>query len=365
MINEFNKDWYRYEFHTIVYISLISIIFLLTSNNIITFYISLELYTFTTIFIIYYNWNSNSKIGLIYFLINVLGSLFIILSFLRLNYIYNIIEFKDIFYIDKEILWKILFIIGFSVKLGCVPFHFWVLPLYNKIHNNITIYQSIIPKLLYLVLISNIEIKSLKEIILLLSILSLIIGSCLGLKENRIKRILGASSIYNMGLLLLIVNYTDFIYILFIYFLNVLAIFLIFFIYESKNKEFYFDKSWKLNNLYILNKFNPMASFLYMLIILSMIGIPPLSGFFYKLNIFVYAINKAEFLWLIIAILSTVISTVYYLYSIEYMYKENKSDFNKDFVLKNNEKTTIIFSMISIMVIGYLYYMPYLFFILK
>lgn len=363
------KDWYKFEYQVIIHLSLLSIFLLFSSLNLITFYLSLEFYSFSSIFLVFLSWrNSDNKLtilGLIYYLINVLGSITILFSFLYLFSINSILSFKDLYFIDNiggnSFFWKILFLSGFLMKLGCVPFHFWVLPLYNSIHTYITFFQSILPKFIYIILIYNIYGVYIKEYVFIFSIMTLLIGSLIGLKENYIKKLMGASSIFNVGLFLIIINSKDIIFNISIYFINVIPIFFLFFLFFNKNKYFDFQDSWKLQDLKNISSNYPIFSIIFLLLIFSLIGIPPLGGFFYKLNVFIYGLKKAEFIWLIIAIVATLISTIYYLYFIQYLYPK----IDKISILSSQNKwgLTLIFTVFSIINICFYIYLPYIYYI--
>lgn len=359
----------KFEFQVIIHLSLLSIILLFSSLNILTFYLSLEFYSFSSIFLVFLSWrNSENKLtilGLIYYLINVLGSIVILFSFLFLFSKYNIFSFKDIYFVENiggnSFYWKFFFISGFLMKLGCVPFHFWVLPLYNSVHSYITFFQSILPKFIYITLIYYLYSIYLKEYIFAISIITLLIGSSIGLKENNIKKLMGASSIFNLGLFLIIVNSKDIIYNISIYFINVIPIFFLFFLFYNNNKYFDFQDSWKLQDLKFITSNFPFFSFIFSLLIFSLIGIPPLGGFFYKLNVFLYGLKKGEIIWLAIAIVATIVSSIYYLYFIQYLYP-NKNN-TSTIYSQNKWSLTLIFTLFSSLNILYFLYLPYIYYI--
>ena len=233
--NKFNKI----EFKLIIALSIIGINFIISSLDILTIYIVLEIYTFSSIILVLIkNSKSSSYISIIYFFINAIASCIILLGF---YYIYsktgnyNLIEYKFLNnYIlnNKTNLEENLVIIGILIKLGLAPFHYWLIVLYNSIPTIITLYQSLIPKLVYIVLLNNILYYfSNNYILFILITYSISIGSIIGLNHYKIKKILASSSILNVGLLLLALitqSYNiNFIYILNLYIINILNLFLI------------------------------------------------------------------------------------------------------------------------------------------
>jgi NADH-ubiquinone oxidoreductase chain 2 len=174
----------------------------------------------------------------------------------------------------------------------------------------------------------------LKNLILISSILSLIIGSTVGLSQNRIKRLLAYSTISHLGFMLLALSINteqsveSLIFYIVQYSLTNLNIFLIILavgilIHSSTSKDYYLDSSFEdkgsendieyIKQLKGLFFYNPLLSLSLSICLFSMAGIPPLIGFFSKQFVLYAAIQKGFYFISIVAVIVSVISASYYL----------------------------------------------------
>ena len=190
-------------------------------------------------------------------------------------------------------------------------------------------------KNIILMLISiEIMLLSITFLILISSILSLIIGSTVGLSQNRIKRLLAYSTISHIGFILLALSINteqsveSLIFYIVQYSLTNLNVFLIvlavgILIKSSTAKNYYIDNSFEdkgsendvqyINELKGLFFYNPLLSLSLSICLFSMAGIPPLIGFFSKQFVLYAAIQKGFYFISIVAIIVSVISASYYL----------------------------------------------------
>lgn len=197
------------------------------------------------------------------------------------------------------------------------------------------------------------------------SLLSLIIGTVLGLNQSRIKRLLAYSTISHLGFILLALSVNSleslqaFIFYIMQYsisnvnaFIIIISIGYTFFIYTNKNE--YHKKLPDKNNspLQLISQLkgyfyiNPLLTISLSIVIYSFVGIPPLTGFFGKQMVLSSALDKGYVFLALIAILTSVISAVYYLNIMKELYfynPEYKLDSNlehktfKSFIFSNNK----------------------------
>jgi NADH-quinone oxidoreductase subunit N len=342
-------------------LSLLAIYFIINSFNFISFYISLELFSFCSIFLLYYNWSylfdSFKSISIIYFLINALSSIILLLNILYLFIISNSFNFNDISIITMvypNSYFYFLFI-PFFIKLAIVPFHFWAIPLYEILDWKLTLFQSIIPKIIYLFILHNFFILfnlNYNSFLLFFSILSLFYGSFLGLKFSFFKSILGSSSILNMGFLIMVLNHNNLYLLLLLYFIHIFPIFFIFLFYPNH---------FNIKYLYSLFNISPWFSLFFSFLFLSLIGIPPFAGFYFKL--FIFSHNFIFPSWIFSAILSTLFSTIFYLNFLKELYSFNNSRI-LNLNLLNNFNYFLLFSLFSFFIIFFIFFYPYIYFIL-
>lgn len=314
--------------------------------------------------------------------------------------IFNLLSHINTQYIFIQISLLIMSV-GFLFKIGSAPFHFWSPEVYDGVPTVTTTFLAIIPKISILIFLykliyytySNVIILSWVNNIVLSSILSLGIGSILGLTQSRIKRLYTYSTISHIGFMLigLSINSVEsskaFFFYLIQYSVSNLNAFLILIVigYTLKNyilsKEKYNTINSKdinhspiqlISQLKGYYNINPVLSISLSLTLFSFAGIPPLMGFFAKQMIFTAALNTNLFFIVIVAIICSVISTVYYLILIKTMcFEKDNNNFkpynnNKNYYISSFYSLTIsLISMITILFIFFDKYLITLFYLIN
>ena len=187
--------------------------------------------------------------------------------------------------------------------------------------------------------------------LLISSLLSLIIGTVLGLTQSRIKRLFAYSTISHLGFILLgiainsVESIQAFLFYLIQYsFTNLNAFLLLiclgysYHYYENKNIENMVDKINSpiqlINQLKGYFYINPILSLSLCITLFSFTGIPPLIGFFGKMMILSAAIDKGYIFMCLLAILTSVISAGYYLYIIKQIFF-HKTEYIRNYNIKS------------------------------
>ena len=396
---------------------------LLSSNDLITIFLAIELQSYGLYIIssIYRNSESSTNAGLTYFLLGGLSSCIILLgqNFLYINlgitnldslYIvhniftssfnlfsyftdltcyyqlldsiniinnfyadiginnnnevnHSIITYSSLFVLDYQQYSMqfalVIFSIGFLFKISASPFHSWSPSVYDGIPTVTTTFVAILAKVSIFILFFDLVYSTWNttinlswiNILLYSSFLSLIIGSVLGLTQTRIKRLYAYSTISHVGFILLalcihsVESIKAFFFYIIQYSLSNLNAFLIIIvigylsvnyisIYEN-NKNFYNESLAYKNFLKKINTLSPieyikdLKGYIHINSILalslsitfySFIGVPPLVGFFAKQMILSSALDNGYLFMTLVAISTSVISAVYYLYVIKTMF---------------------------------------------
>ena len=227
---------YSIDYSIIILFSTLGSSLLVSSFDLISLYLSIELQSFGLYILstLYRNSESSTNAGLKYFLLGGLSSCIILLGsgiiyaytgLTQLESIYTLISSTNIDYIlQGTLLGIILIFIGFLFKISAAPLHNWSPDVYDETPTIVTIWLTIMPKIAILILlleiytqiniyelsIMNIGIITnifsegvVKNIFLISSILSLIIGTVVGLAQIKIKRLLAYSTISHIGFMLL------------------------------------------------------------------------------------------------------------------------------------------------------------------
>jgi NADH-ubiquinone oxidoreductase chain 2 len=383
---------YRIKYSIIVLISTLGSLLLISSSNLISLYLSLELQSFGVYILasLYRHSELAISAGLKYFLLGSLASCIILLGcgliysftgLTNLDSIYSMISVID----NNNILLGfslgiILIFIGLLFKISAAPLHNWAPDVYADSATIITTWLTIIPKISILLvlfeiqthinLIENIniilELNNIitnntlsfnnnylwsKNLLLISSLLSLLIGTILGLAQTKIKRLLAYSTISHVGfiLLALAINSEQSIEALIFYIiqytitnLNTFLIIILFgYIIKNSFRDLIQsimveDETGTENDINYISELkgqfflNPVLSISLTICLFSMAGIPPLIGFFSKQFVLYSAIQNGYYFMSIIAIIVSIISASYYLKIIKILFteEENTSDYS-------------------------------------
>ena len=372
IINKKGEQFSIIEYTLIILFIITGSILLISSSDLISIYLSIELQSYGLYLLctMYRNSESSTSSGLTYFLLGGLSSCFILLG-IGLIYANSGTTYLDNFYIitnlsniingeeQNNLIYGdivnyipyclLLITIGFLFKISAAPFHFWSPDVYDGVPTIVTTFIAIIPKisiliiLLHLVHYTNYIYISTEytwtSSLLVSSLLSLIIGTVLGLTQFRIKRLFAYSTISHVGFLLLALSINSvesiqsFIFYLIQYSIsNLNAFFLLIsigytlFIFVNKNIN-HLNLSDKNNSpIQLLSQIkgyfyiNHTLAISLAITIFSFAGIPPLIGFFAKLMVLSAALQDGFVFIALIAVITSVISTVYYLNIVKIMF---------------------------------------------
>lgn len=366
------------EYSIIVLLIIIGAIFLMSSLDIVSVFLAIELQSYGLYILctLHRNSESSTSAGLTYFLLGSLASCLILLgqAFLYANEGNTSLEnlhiitslsdlsiYTNINYIFYSIqIALVILAVGFMFKISAAPFHFWSPDVYDGIPTVVTTFVAIMAKISILILLLeliNFTYKDLfsynwTNVLLFSAVVSMIIGTLLGLTQTRLKRLYAYSTISHIGFLLLALSiFTQeslqaFFFYLMQYSLSNLNVFLItvvigytFFIYKTKESLLMgpqINKMEKYNSpLQLISQLkgyffaNPMIGLSLAIALFSFAGVPPLVGFFAKQMVLKAALSQGYVFISFIAILTSVISAVYYLMIVRQMFFE-KGDISEN-----------------------------------
>lgn len=322
---------YRIKFFFLINLNLTKITFLIilifrtfltiSSSNWISIWIGLELNLFTIIPILNFNssiYSSESSIK--YFLIQAFASILLLIILIN----------KSIFFLINR---NFLLIIPLLIKLRLIPFHLWLISIIEGLNWTSCLIIFTWQKISPIILISYLNIN--KNLIFLISLI--IINSIIGINQNSIRKILAISSINNSTWILftIIINENLWInYFIIYFFLNLLIINIF--------------KNFKINYINQLKFFNINFFFKLNLLILifSIIGLPPILGFLIKWILIKILIYNQIFMILIILIILTIFNLYFYL-KISYFLLFNFNLFNKWFIQNKKKNNFNLFIFIN------------------
>ena len=326
---------FKIEYSILILCSILGMLVMISSYDLIVFYIGLELQSLSLYILAAFNTNQtkSSEAGLKYFVLSALSSGLLLYG---CSLIYGFSGSTNFYLISENILsseygnvFGIVFIlVGLAFKIAVVPFHMWAPDVYEGSPTSVTLFFAVVPKIaaltvfirfLYVPFVNLID--QWQMIIIFLSLASMIFGAVSAIGQKNLKRLIAYSSIGHMGYALagLAVGtnsgiQSSIIYIS-IYVIMNLGIFCCLFMMKRKDK--FFDN---LEDLAGLSKNHPIISLSLLILLFSLAGIPPMAGFFAKFYIFMSVIEQSMYFLAIVGLLSTVISAFYYLRIIKIIY---------------------------------------------
>lgn len=323
------------EFYILMFSTLLGMFFMISSNNLLMFYLALELSTIPLAALANFDLekrrsseaafkmivSSAFSSGLLLFGISLVYGATGTLNFAALSTSFtstplNIFAF-------------VLLIAGFGFKISAVPFHLWTADVYEGSPVAVTSYLSVISKGAILFVLVSVLYKvftplneSWYNMLFIISVLTMIIGNLFALRQQNMKRFLAFSSIAQVGFILIGITgqsaegSASVIYFVLIYIFSNLAAFgVINLISAATGKE-------NVDDYKGFYKTNPRLSWVLAIALFSLGGIPPTAGFFGKFFLLLAGAGKGNYLLISIAALNMVVSLYYYLRIIKAMFMD-------------------------------------------
>lgn len=338
-----DESIYYYEYFLIILLSLLGLIVLVSSYDLISMYLAIELQSLCFYILATFKQYSNfsTEAGIKYFILGAFSSgilLFgcsLIYGFTGLTDFYSLqLLFQNSFLplniLNGFIIGILFILVGLFFKLGAAPFHMWVPDVYEGSPTIITAFFAIIPKIVIISLLIRFSLTLLNyslyyfnNLLLLCSFLSLIIGSLSALYQIKLKRLLAYSGISHVGFLIIglsIMSLESFYSLLFYILIYMILSLNIFSILLSIRKWSNNLKIKKINEVIYLLKSNYLLAIILCITLFSMAGIPPLIGFYSKFYIFMVGLYSYFYLIVIGAAIISVISAMYYIKLIKLMF---------------------------------------------
>ena len=336
-----DKKIFKIEYPILLLSSILGMMIMVSSNDLIVFYMGLELQSLALYVLASFDRNNklSSESGLKYFVLSALSSGLLLYGCSLIYGFSGTTNFNEISQNITEVqygltLGIVFILVGLSFKISAVPFHMWAPDVYAGSPTSVTMFFAILPKIaaltvfikfLYIPFINLID--QWKIIIIFLSIASMIFGAVAAIGQRNLKRLMAYSSISHMGFALagLSVGTNDGIQSSISYISIYLVMNVAFFscLFMLKRNNNYFES---LDDLSGLSKNHPLLSVSLLIILFSLAGIPPLAGFFAKFYVFLSVVKEGMYFLAIIGLLSTVVAAFYYIRIIKIIYFEPEKE---------------------------------------
>jgi|TARA_B110000211_G_C14063905_1_gene546837 NADH-quinone oxidoreductase subunit N len=358
----------KFEYPIIILIAILGMFIMVSSNDLILFYLGLELQSLSLYILAAIDRDNqrSSESGIKYFILSALSSGLLLYGCSLLYGFTGSTNFDQIaLQLDSDntgAIFSVVFIlVGLAFKISAVPFHMWTPDVYEGSPTSVTSFFAVAPKIAGLaVLIRFMQIPfqnilvEWQTIIIFISIGSMILGGIAAIGQTNIKRLMAYSSIGHIGYALAgvatgtVSGYSSSIIYITIYAVMNIGAFGCIFLMRSAG-----EYKENIEDLSGISKKHPLLAISFLIILFSLAGIPPLGGFFAKFYVFMSVIENEMYVLAVIGLLSTVISAFYYIRIIKVIYfDELKQPFDQ---IKNFSITSTVFITCLILITFFIY----------
>jgi NADH-quinone oxidoreductase subunit N len=325
------SDWLKksehlIEFFILLLSAVLGMFFLISSGSLLMFYLSLELATIPVAAMANFDLHKkiSSEASMKMILSSALSSGVLLFGISLIYGATGTINFAEIPALldgtGLQILAFVFLFTAFAFKLSIVPFHLWTADVYEGSPIAVTSFLSVISKgsIAFILLTTLYKVFAPMHglwynMVMLLSIITMIVGNLFALRQQNIKRFLAFSSIAQVGFILVgissnsIQGTASVVYFVLVYvFSNLAAFGVAGAISQYSGKE-------RIEDYRGLYQTNPFISWILALALFSLAGIPPTAGFFGKLFLITAGASKGNYFFITVAALNMIISLYYYL----------------------------------------------------
>ncbi len=339
-----DRGVYKGEYFILGLFALLGIMVMISAYSMLTMYLGLEILSLSLYALVAFDRDSPvaAEAAIKYFVLGAIASGTLLYGISIVYGVTGSLQFTEINTAlsagaaDKTaLLVALAFIVaGIAFKFGAVPFHMWLPDVYNGAPTCVTLFVGTAPKLAAVALAIRVLVEGLgpaapgwEPMLILLAVLSLSIGNLVAIAQTNVRRMLAYSTVGHVGFIFLGLlagsqaGLQASLFYTIIYVIMAAGSFGMLILMSRKG----FDADY-LDDFKGLNKRSPWFAFIMMLLMFSMIGVPPLAGFYAKWWILQALIDQGH-LWLaVIGVLFSVIGAFYYLRVIKLMYFDEPED---------------------------------------
>ncbi len=326
----------RFEYTILILLSTIGMMMMCSANELISLYLGVELQSLALYVVaaIHRDNAKSSEAGLKYFVLGALSSGMLLYGMSLVYGFTGSVTFPTIAKAvtgghGSGVMIGLVFIVaGLAFKMSVVPFHMWTPDVYEGAPTPVAAFFATAPKMAAVAMTTRILIeaflpilKDWQPIIAFAAIASMGLGAFAAIGQNNIKRLMAYSSIGNMGYALVglaagtVQGVEGVVIFMVIYLAMTLGVFAVILAMQRQGRRLE-----QISDLAGASRSNPGLAFVMAALLFSLIGIPPLAGFFGKFYVFAAAIQAKLFALSVIGILASVVSAFYYLRIIKIMY---------------------------------------------
>ena len=330
----------RFEYPILFLFATLGMMLMVSANDLIALYLGIELQSLSLYVLAAFRRDTvrSSEAGLKYFVLGALSSgmllygcsmIYGFTGTTRFDVLAAMFAGVDGAEVSVGLIIGLVFLVaGLAFKVAAVPFHMWIPDVYEGAPTPVTAFFAAAPKIAAMALFIRVLIGPFgdladqwRQIIIFISIASMILGALAAINQTNIKRLMAYSAIGHVGYALVglaaggEIGVRGVLIYMAIYLAMVLGTFCCILCMRVHGRMVE-----GIDDLAGLSKTHPMVALALAIFMFSMSGIPPLAGFFAKIYVFFAAIQAGLYTLAVIGVLSSVVAAFYYLRIVKLMY---------------------------------------------
>ncbi len=331
----------KFEYSILITLATLGMLMMISANDLIALYIGLELQSLALYVVasIHRDDVKSSEAGLKYFVLGALASGMLLYGASLIYGFTGNINFDAIATVLQgnaatgAVFGLVFLMAGLAFKVSAVPFHMWTPDVYEGAPTPVTAFFAGAPKMAAIALFVRVMMEAFpgithqwQQIVTFLAIASMVLGAFAAIGQSNLKRLMAYSSISNMGYALVALAAANqsgvqgVAIFMAAYLMMTAGVFAC--VLALTNAKGHAET---IDDLAGLSKTRPGIAFILAMLMFSLVGIPPLAGFFGKYYAFAAAIEAKLYLLAVIGIVSSVVSAFYYLRIVKVMYFDEAS----------------------------------------
>lgn len=356
------RDMERGEYYLLSLFATLGMLIMVSAYSMLNIYLGLELLSLSLYAMVAFDRNSSraSEAAMKYFVLGAIASgmllygmsiLYGLTGTLNINEINALLQQTGSGISKAQVFALIFIVVALAFKLGAVPFHMWVPDVYHGAPTSVTLFIGAAPKLAAFAMIMRLLVSGMGSLhehwqgmLIVLAVLSIGIGNIVAIAQTNIKRMLAYSTISHVGFIILGVlagtseGYAAAMFYTIIYAFMSLGAFGVILLLSRKGFE-----AEEISDFSGMGRTHPWFAIIMLLLLLSMVGVPPFAGFYAKLVV-LKSIISVDLTWLAIyAVIMSVVGAYYYLRVLKVMYFDD-ADETADHSLSTGLDTKVVLS---------------------
>ncbi len=328
----------RFEYPVLMMLATVGMLMMISANDLMSLYMGMETQSLALYVLAASRRGvgTSSEAGLKYFVLGALASGLLLYGASLVYGFAGSTNFDKIAHVLAQeqqvglgiIVGMVFVISGLAFKVAAVPFHMWAPDVYEGSPTPVTAFFAVAPKVAAVALLLRVlvdpfgpMVEQWRQIIMFMSVVSMLIGSLGAIQQTNIKRLMAYGSIGHVGYLMLglssgsqqgVLGILVYISVYVVMSVGAFAVILAM-RHQGRMVE-------DLAHFSGLSRTHPLLALVMALFMFSMAGIPPLAGFFGKMYVFLAAIEAHLYGLAVVGVLTSVVSAYYYLRVIKLMY---------------------------------------------